>query len=993
MKKHTWLIILLISNTLFSQNASLTNEIYNFSKLDFSQVDEYTGKASTSINIATIELDDIKIPISIDYLMGGIKINELASPVGLGWYLNAGGRVNKTVKGVDDNKIDYYATSSGINYQNRGILVEPSNYEKDIPDEYSANLAFLKTKFIIKKDFTIAELENFNEHKISINRGYTDPNISKKYGFIKDYYGSRYVCGERYIYNYLLTANSLNGTNCPYTHSNYIDIQGIEINDNGYLYKFNDWDHTFEISMLSTTKPTSSFESYHSAYNLSSLTSLKSNKKINFSYNTIVEHDYDNPIKEKIWNSYIPGDYQGDVIRYEEVIDYEITLPQVYFIQRIEKITSDEMIIEFNYENSRLDLNASDLEYTSPNYLKKRNGQLLKSIYIKDPISGKIVWTYAFTYSYFNSGCDTNNSKCNRLKLEKIVKYGGNSDSNLKEEHTFTYYEDVKLPPLNFGKKDAFGYSNGLGNLSLLSSEIKKPKLYEYTENLNSGLQRKYSSPFYISALNPIQGDGEDMSSNLVYTRAWSLKSITYPNKGIQEFEYELNTFKWKESFFSGGGLRIKNILLKDNNIVTQNIAYSYLDENNETSGNLIADPKFSGPQFTSNSKEYRTISSSAIYELTKGNNVGYKMVTVSKTNNGKIVKQFNNPANYPNSEEKYLSKTEDFTQTPTYFPERKTSIEDNDFLRGSVINEKIIDSAGALLKNTDFIYKATRKDSIIVIEKPYDIITGQSFQRFVFKRNNLTQKREKNNYSNGYLENITNYTYNDDYNTLKKVSFTYPDNNVVDKLFYYPQDFNLYPELLNQFRIGEQIKTEIFNNNIQTYETFVKFEKNANTSNLVLPTENHVSKGFEDIIPSSAENRKIVYNKYDNKGNILEYSGENAIPISYIWGYKNEYPIAKIENAIYSIIPASLISTAQLASDSGNETQLKSALNAIRNTPELANAMVTTHTYIPLVGISSTTDPAGNITTYNYDNFGRLQNVKDKDGNILSENQYNYKQ
>jgi len=53
---------------------------------------------------------------------------------------------------------------------------------------------------------------------------------------------------------------------------------------------------------------------------------------------------------------------------------------------------------------------------------------------------------------------------------------------------------------------------------------------------------------------------------------------------------------------------------------------------------------------------------------------------------------------------------------------------------------------------------------------------------------------------------------------------------------------------------------------------------------------------------------------------------------------------------------------------------------------------MVTTYTYIPLVGVSTITDPKGDKITYTYDAFNRLQSVKDKDGNILTENEYRYK-
>ena len=41
---------------------------------------------------------------------------------------------------------------------------------------------------------------------------------------------------------------------------------------------------------------------------------------------------------------------------------------------------------------------------------------------------------------------------------------------------------------------------------------------------------------------------------------------------------------------------------------------------------------------------------------------------------------------------------------------------------------------------------------------------------------------------------------------------------------------------------------------------------------------------------------------------------------------------------------------------------------------------------------VTSITDPKGDKITYEYDEFNRLKQVKDKNGNILSENQYNYK-
>lgn len=56
-------------------------------------------------------------------------------------------------------------------------------------------------------------------------------------------------------------------------------------------------------------------------------------------------------------------------------------------------------------------------------------------------------------------------------------------------------------------------------------------------------------------------------------------------------------------------------------------------------------------------------------------------------------------------------------------------------------------------------------------------------------------------------------------------------------------------------------------------------------------------------------------------------------------------------------------------------------------------DAQMTTYTYDPLLGMTSQTDANGVTIYYEYDDFSRLYQVKDQDGNVLSENEYNYKQ
>ncbi len=53
--------------------------------------------------------------------------------------------------------------------------------------------------------------------------------------------------------------------------------------------------------------------------------------------------------------------------------------------------------------------------------------------------------------------------------------------------------------------------------------------------------------------------------------------------------------------------------------------------------------------------------------------------------------------------------------------------------------------------------------------------------------------------------------------------------------------------------------------------------------------------------------------------------------------------------------------------------------------------AQMTTYTYSPLIGVTSSTDAKGLTTYYEYDGLGRLQNIKDQNGNIVKNYDYHY--
>ena len=240
-----------------------------------------------------------------------------------------------------------------------------------------------------------------------------------------------------------------------------------------------------------------------------------------------------------------------------------------------------------------------------------------------------------------------------------------------------------------------------------------------------------------------------------------------------------------------------------------------------------------------------------------------------------------------------------------------------------------------------------------------------------------------------GTFENKTTYTY--DYNTNYQVKSTTALNSNDELLktqYTYPSNGST---LHTQNRLTPPINTKVYNGITALSEQNTVY---STFNGFYLPSKIQTSKGNQSL-----EDR-VVYHDYDDKGNPLEVSKKDGTRIVYLWGYNKTKPIAKIENATYSEVSA-YVANLQTLSDAdndrsigttGNEGALRAALNNLRSVAALSDAMITTFTYDPLVGVTSITDPRGNVIYYEYDTFNRLKVVRDADGKIVQQTEYNYK-
>jgi hypothetical protein len=103
---------LLISKTLYSQNESSvwynvvsvppSPNAASLGKYGEIPVDKSTGIPNISIFLLDLSEGGIDVSVSLSYHAGRVRVQDESSWVGLGWSLNAGGVITRTMRGLPD---------------------------------------------------------------------------------------------------------------------------------------------------------------------------------------------------------------------------------------------------------------------------------------------------------------------------------------------------------------------------------------------------------------------------------------------------------------------------------------------------------------------------------------------------------------------------------------------------------------------------------------------------------------------------------------------------------------------------------------------------------------------------------------------------------------------------------------------------------------------------------------------------------------------------
>ncbi|GFZ94818.1 hypothetical protein GCM10011531_28160 [Aquaticitalea lipolytica] len=1090
--------------------APLSPEVSSLAKFSEVPVSYYTGVPNVSIPITTLNGRSISIPVSVSYHAGGHKVSDIASWVGLGWNLNVGGQVYRSMNQLPDDFNDgkgFLTTSTtldvfeGLSNESKNSIIHQAttvNMVDLAPDEFNFSFLGYSGKFMFNQNRTTAhpygEIIFFPESDIKV-----DPVFDS----------------NKRIIEWIITTND--GNTFYFGENNAID----QITDTKSY-------STDNLSLPVVGMAPYTF-SYTTAWKLTKIVTDK-NDVINFYYST---------------NNYTQCTPTGE----SNIMSWS----GAYSKSSSQTTGSNSVISEIVSANGKVLFNREvsarqDLSYD----------YALDNIIVKDNFN-KQIQKIDFEYGYFQStvpsqsfylcsGLESNTEISKRLRLDKLKFYGDVSSSN-HYDYELEYNTATLLPHRLSSSQDYWGYYNGASNTTLVPSlfyretgqptyqpdffyqganRIVNPSFtqanmlkkiiypeggkteFEYENNLAAGSfdypnslnifepntensvyintrndatsssQKIISKPFTINSPVEFQGRARSNSSSTIYDNdpnnnggdyganlPLSNEDIRFyikeaatgtivgnsygvpigydpvfmlnPGNYILEIVISANTnvnpqahdiivdLKWNtrnNAYKLIGGLRIKSIKdYEDPNSSTPSVVRTYDYKNpitGEESGWILGVPIFKEAVFVQdegqNDIPKTKASSNNLYALitTQSNYVGYTSVVESRVNNDEHLKNsfsfsfaplyssfFGAPNSYEwengnlNTSISYIKKPDGSGPHPdpipfmyNYIPLKKTETYYNYIL--AAYNRQQV-------RGLDIYQKAYDYGSLGQIKSIYDIFNGLMLQR----ESNSEELIYDDSYVYQYsINNLVDFTYGDPFKHLNPIVKESSSSNgdTLREEYKYPEDI-VSPNaeiqaLITQNKTSSPVSVKSFsvgNSNVSELNTVYK---NWTFNDLILPKIVQTSKGV-----SSLEDR-IVYHKYDLYGHPLEVSKADGMHIVYIWGYNQSQPIAMIENLDYASIPTQTIANLQSLSDSdndrtlgasGNEGALRTALNALRvSYPE---AMVSTYTYDPLVGVTSMTDAKGYTMYYEYDEFNRLKQVKDADGKILNETMYHYKQ
>lgn len=788
------------------------------------KMDLYSGTNNILFPIWTIGVPGISVDVSIGYCASGIKTDQLASNVGLGWSLNAGGCIKRLTRGYPDDSHPSYmgwvkeAIQIGSS-QTSGELSNSFSPTNNPPlyfarDQLGLLLGFPETGsnpfgsdtepdiYIIECPniggsfmFT-GELENGDEQKpviVSLNKsnnrivvnydsdGYFDSFV------VTDELGNKYTFSTKeYVDTWIVTHHDANGQPTGYFKANF--TTGATLNKNNVTAWFLD-----------------KIES-------------PSGELVNFTY------EKEQFIPDQTSSHYVRNDQPDNKKGHDNSVPFNSN-SNIINTWRIKSIFTTTAKIDFLALTTREDIN----QYSTTNNCKRVDAI---NIYSTIQNNSVLIRSFELLYNYFsNDNCPNFGGAVSvfqpgadkRLKLLSIQE----SCRNKVYPPTKFHYWSNCIPNRFSYATDVWGYYN-----NKTTNTTGLPRLYIYPELLNNGystqdiyrtLPLDNYTPYAISGCM----DYANRLPDEEFIKIGMLEKIEYPEGYTDVFDYEPHSFYYKgKGPYNGGGLRLKQKTSFANNIPVFKEEYKYQLEDGTSSGLVLNLPTYGYYDPTPDIFNYNTeLRHKKSYVLTSfdvsGNSsqVGYSRVEVIQNEGtgykGKTIHTFKNPQD-PGSLVSF------YEQFPTYLIERwdypqilplqfDINTQNNYYpyppavnvgwLYGQPERVVVLDKYGNKVNETEFFYELTPSIPQYVYGIKIGFLENSAGSHYPinavakykihygisYRINKVTEKSFK---ENNFLSATTLLSYNN-FNQISSSITTNSDGTIFEKRNKYPMDYS----------------------------------------------------------------------------------------------------------------------------------------------------------------------------------------------------------
>ncbi|MDR0891314.1 MAG: RHS repeat protein [Mediterranea sp.] len=926
-----------------------TPQTAELTKYKPARVDYYNGLLSYEIPLMEYKDAAFDIPISIKYISDGFKPGRRPSVVGNNWSLNVGGVITRNVYGEPD---DIKAGDK----KKEGLLVGIRDKKYRIYSK-STLYALDKTEGDLPCDYA-PDIFNFSfgEHKGQFFIGNDEQvKCTLGEGYKVDISG---MSTQEYSTKEAVPANSTINITTP----------------DGYVYEFGGSPDYFEYNTPNNPKEIEASPVQITAWFLKSIKSPNTTQTVTFRYGScVIKNRY------KLFLAYI--------------IDETVTI------------------------NARL----TDYFDSFPNP-QGNNKCILMEDKLKSPILSAIeIGNTHIDFTYSNFGSFWGESYVNDLPyLTEIKEY--NTQNILHRKYTKLKYDQTYNAPYFFLRE---AIVNGQD----------KPEIYSFDYKLMGNLPNPLTISIdhwgFWNGGYALEENALDYLNNINVRKATNtdccdigmLCKIVSPTKGVTNITYEYNRYtSWEErnldeieweTKHSGnalpcGGVRIKSLEEYDpvsGKSIIHNFSYCVPYMGVET-GFITELPKYKFIHnsfnyyvdgtvwigkilYSTDERHYGSAWSSSSNTLSRRHNVselhiGYSDVVDQYNDGSKVWYHFSSMADIPDDRNLNgkIRGTNNDKIPDLLFQYNLYNGNDLSDYRGQLLSKTVYSSTGKLLSKDSYTYNIDEATKDYEVSITYSPVTYAANRVFTTPCR-LVKEVHTDNTDYNNVTVIKEYSYNAK-NLMATKQITKSDGDKLALSYYYP--FDNFPVTLNVGnlplltqlnKISEPIlilktKQSAGQSDTKTLSA-IKFNYGDFNGHLLKDklyewntnSPNSLISGIKD----GSFTLKEQYLKYDDYGNIMDVVKNEHDESIYLWSYSGLYPVAEIKGASYSEVQAAL----GLAPESLSQqiTPNMELINSLRS--KLPAASITTYTYSPLIGLTSSTNPQGSSTYYEYDEAGRL--------------------